>query len=65
MKVDEAGVYLFIIFRIKINWRLQNKNVVRLPIAFPEANLVVVYYIVFVKIFCKTVIDNLKGKEFT
>ena len=34
---------------IKINWRLQNKNVVRRPIAFSEANLVVVYYIVFVK----------------
>ena len=28
---------------IKINWRLQNKNVVRRPIAFSEANLVVVY----------------------
>ena len=63
LKVDKAGVYLFIIFRIKINQRLQNKNVVRRPIAFSEANLVVVYYIVFVKIFCKTVINN-QGKEF-
>ena len=67
LKVDKAGVYLFIIFRIKINQRLQNKNVVRprrvrRPITFSEANLVVVYYIVFVQIFCKMVINN-QGKE--
>ena len=46
LKVDKAGVYLFIIFRIKINQKLQNKNVVRRPIAFSEANLIVEYYIV-------------------
>ena len=58
LKVDKEGVYLLIIFRIKISSSLQNKNVVRRPIAFSENNLAVMYYIVFVKIFCKTVINN-------